>query len=206
MEEILLFIYIGSGTVSLICSLMAVSSKKGSNFHRKVGRIYTIGMATIGVTAIPMAIISEKMFLFLIALFSSYLVFAGWRFAVNRSGRPSKLDWFAVSVMLLTSIIMYISAYIISTEGNDMWITLAVFATIAAGIGLADVKSHISSRTIGKKRIARHLTNMLAGTIATLTAALVTNVSADPVWIAWLVPTVLITPVIIYWNRRVLKV
>jgi hypothetical protein len=163
-------------------------------------------MATIGVTAIPMAIISEKMFLFLIALFSSYLVFAGWRFAVNRSGRPSKLDWFAVSVMLLTSIIMYISAYIISTEGNDMWITLAVFATIAAGIGLADVKSHISRRTIGKKRIARHLTNMLAGTIVTLTAALVTNVSADPVWIAWLVPTVLITPVIIYWNRRVLKV
>lgn len=206
MEEILLFIHIGSGTVSLICSLMAVSSKKGSNFHRKVGRIYAIGMATIGVTAIPMAIISEKMFLFLIALFSSYLVFAGWRFAVNRSGRPSKLDWFAVSVMLLTSIIMYISAYIISTEGNDMWITLAVFATIAAGIGLADVKSHISRRTIGKKRIARHLTNMLAGTIVTLTAALVTNVSADPVWIAWLVPTVLITPVIIYWNRRVLKV
>jgi hypothetical protein len=46
---------------------------------------------------------------------------------------------------------------------------------------------------------------MLAGTIATLTAALVTNVSTDPVWIAWLLPTVLITLVIIYWNRRTLK-
>lgn len=201
----MLLVHITAGLVALICALMAVSSKKGSNFHRKVGRIYALGMATIGVTAIPMAIISEKMFLFLVALFSSYLVFAGWRFAVNRSGRPSKLDWFAVSIMLLTALIMSIGAYVVSTEGDDMWVTLAVFAIIPAAIGLADVKSHISRRTIGNKRISRHLTNMLAGTIATLTAALVTNVSTDPVWIAWLVPTVLITPVIIYWNRRVLK-
>ena len=71
MIEILLLVHITGGLVALVCSLMAVSSKKGSNFHRKVGRIYAIGMATIGVTAIPMAIISEKMFLFLIALFSS---------------------------------------------------------------------------------------------------------------------------------------
>lgn len=156
MIEILLLVHITGGLVALVCSLMAVSSKKGSNFHRKVGRIYAIGMATIGVTAVPMAIISEKMFLFLIALFSSYLVFAGWRFAVNRSGRPSKLDWFAVSVMLLTVLIMSIGAYVISTEGDAMWITLAVFATIATGIGLADVKSHISRRTIGNKRISRH--------------------------------------------------
>lgn len=156
MIEILLLVHITGGLVALVCSLMAVSSKKGSNFHRKVGRIYAIGMATIGVTAIPMAIISEKMFLFLIALFSSYLVFAGWRFAVNRSGRPSKLDWFAVSVMLLTVLIMSIGAYVISTEGDAMWITLAVFATIATGIGLADVKSHISRCTIGNKRISRH--------------------------------------------------
>ena len=189
----------------MICALMAVSSKKGSNFHRKVGRIYTLGMATIGVTAIPMAIISDKMFLFLIALFSSYLVFAGWRFAVNRSGKPSKLDWVAACSMLLTAITMYVGAYIISTEGNDIWVTLTVFATIAAGIGLADMKSHISRRTIGNKRISRHLTNMLAGTIATITAALVTNVSTDPAWIIWLAPTVIITPVIIYWNRKTLK-
>ena len=189
----------------MICALMAVSSKKGSNFHRKVGRIYALGMATIGVTAIPMAIISEKMFLFLIALFSSYLVFAGWRFAVNRSGRPSKLDWFAVFIMLLTALTMAVGAYSISTEEGNMWVTLAVFAVIAACIGLTDMKSHISRRTIGNKRIARHLTNMLAGTIATLTTTFVVNVSTDPAWLAWIAPTMVITPLIIYWNRRALK-
>ncbi|MGE4594903.1 MAG: hypothetical protein AAEF23_05220 [Gammaproteobacteria bacterium] len=205
MEEMLLFVHIAGGSIALICALMAVSSKKGANFHRKVGRIYALSMATIGITAIPLAIISEKMFLFIIAIFSSYLVFAGWRFAVNRSGKPSKLDWFAVFVMLITAITMALGAYILYAEGDDMWVTLAVFAIISAGIGLTDMKSHISRRTIGNKRIARHLTNMLAGTIATLTAALVTNVSTDPVWMAWIAPTVIITPVIIYWNRKTLK-
>jgi len=205
MKEILLLAHISGGTLALICALMAISSKKGSAFHRKVGRLYALGMAVIGVTAIPMAVMGSNAFLFLIALFSSYLVFAGWRFARNQSGRPSKLDWLGVVVMLLTAIIMYVGAVMIASEGNDQWITLTAFATIAAALGLVDMKSHFSRRTIGKKRIARHLTNMLAGTIATITATLVVNVSTDPVWIAWLSPTVLITPVIVYWNRRVLK-
>jgi len=205
MKEMLLFVHIAGGSVALICALIAVSSKKGSNFHRKVGRIYALGMAAIGVTAIPMAIISEKMFLFLIALFSSYLVFAGWRFAVNRSGRPSKLDWIAVFIMLLTGLTMAVGAYVIYAEGSDMWVTLSIFTVAALVLGLVDLKSHISRRTIGNKRIARHLTNMLAGTIATVTATFVVNVSTDPAWIAWVAPTLLITPVIIYWNRRTLK-
>ena len=100
---------------------------------------------------------------------------------------------------------MTIGAYIIYAEGSDMWVALAVFATIAAVLGLVDMKSHISRRTIGKKRVARHLTNMLSGTIATVTAAVVVNISTDPAWIAWLVPTVIIVPVIIYWNVRTLK-
>jgi len=46
---------------------------------------------------------------------------------------------------------------------------------------------------------------MLAGTIATVTATLVVNVSTERVWIAWITPTLLIAPVITYWNRRTLK-
>jgi hypothetical protein len=75
MKEILLLVYIVGGSVALICALMAVSSKKDSNFHRKVGRIYALGMTVIGVAAMPMAIISEKVFLFLMALFSGKLSF-----------------------------------------------------------------------------------------------------------------------------------
>ena len=46
---------------------------------------------------------------------------------------------------------------------------------------------------------------MLAGTIATVTAALVVNVDTEPVWLAWILPTVLMTPLIVWWNRRVTR-
>ena len=91
MKEILLLAHITGGAVALICDALAVSSKKGFNFLRKVGRIYALGMATIGITSVSMAIISDIMFLFLIALFSSYLVFACWRFTVNLSGRAKQV-------------------------------------------------------------------------------------------------------------------
>jgi hypothetical protein len=45
---------------------------------------------------------------------------------------------------------------------------------------------------------------MLAGTIAAVTAFTVVNVSTEPAVLAWLGPTAIITPLIVYWNRRVL--
>lgn len=55
----------------------------------------------------------------------------------------------------------------------------------------------------GTERIARHLTMMLAGVIATVTAVLVVNFTVEPAFVLWLAPTVLITPLITYWNVRI---
>jgi hypothetical protein len=57
---------------------------------------------------------------------------------------------------------------------------------------------------VGKERIVRHLTNMMGGTIAVVTAVLVVNVDVEPVWIWWVLPTALITPIILWWSRKTL--
>ena len=49
------------------------------------------------------------------------------------------------------------------------------------------------------------LTNMSSRTIATITAVLVVNVDTNPVWLAWILPTLIITPVIVWWNFRVVR-
>ena len=49
------------------------------------------------------------------------------------------------------------------------------------------------------------MSNMLAGTIALVTAILVVNVDMEPQWLPWVLPTLLITPFIIYWNWKVMK-
>ena len=98
---ILLSIHILGGTVALLCAALAVSSEKGKKFHVISGRTYFWCMVGIFLTAIPMSIINSNLFLFLIAIFSFYLAFAGMRFAKNRKGIATTIDWIAVSLMII---------------------------------------------------------------------------------------------------------
>ena len=203
--ELLLGIHILGGSIALLSAAVAVATKKGGQQHRRFGRYYTAGMLCIFVTAVPLALLTNNVFLFLIALFSFYLVFSGFRFARNKSGVPHVQDWIAVTTILLSGVGMAALSFIFLRQGNAQWVTLIAFSLIACGLGITDFKTLKNHNATGKQRVSRHLTNMLAGTIATVTAALVTNVTTEPIWVAWLAPTVVLTPVIYYWNKRTLS-
>ena len=202
---ILLSIHILAGTIALLCAALAVSSEKGKKFHVLSGRTYFWCMVGIFLTAIPMSIINSNTFLFLIAIFSFYLAFAGMRFAKNRKGIATTIDWIAVSLMTLSGLGMWALAIIYFINDNSQYITLLVFGFIALALGYGDYRSHKNKAATGKERIAKHLTNMMAGTIAVITAVLVVNVNIEPIWIWWVLPTVVITPIISYWNKKTLS-
>ena len=90
-------------------------------------------------------------------------------------------------------------------QDNPQYVTLVVFGFLALGLGYNDFRGHTTETARGKERIARHLTNMLGGTIAVVTAVLVVNVRMEPVWVPWILPAVVMTPVIVWWNRKVLR-
>ena len=204
--QYLLSIHILAGSISLIAAGFAVLSSKGKKAHILAGRTYFWGMAVIFLTAIPMSIASSNVFLFLIAIFSFYLAYAGMRFARNRTGTANFFDWVAIGLMVLSGVIMLFLATKYFMDSNSQYITLTVFGFIAISLGYADFKSYRNKSAIGKQRIARHLTNMLAGTIAVITAVLVTNINIEPVFILWILPTIIITPIIFWWNRKILGV
>lgn len=110
-------------------------------------------MVVIFLTAIPMSIINSNIFLFLIAVFSFYLAFAGVRFARNRKGVATTLDWIAVSLMILSGLGMWILAVIYFTNNNSRYITLLVFGFLAISLGYADFKHYKNKTAIGKKTI-----------------------------------------------------
>ena len=205
MTEILLPIHILAGITSLLCAALSVSSEKGKKLHVLSGRTYFWSMATIFLTAIPMSIISSNIFLFLIAIFSYYLAFAGMRFARNRKGVATILDWFAICLMIFSGIEMWVLAAIYFLNSNTQYIVLLVFGFLSITLGYADLRSYKNNSAKGKERISRHLTNMMGGTIAVITAVLVVNPPFEPEWVWWVLPTVLITPVIFWWNFRILK-
>ena len=203
--QILLTIHILAGTIALLCAALSVTSEKGKKLHVLSGRTYFWCMVAIFLTAIPMSIITSNIFLFLIAIFSFYLAFAGMRFARNRKGVATTLDWIIISLMILSGVGMWILAAIYFSINNSQYIPLLVFGFLAIALGYADFRSYKNKTATGKKRLSRHLTNMMGGTIAVITAVLVVNVDLEPAWVWWVLPTALITPVIFWWNVKVLK-
>ena len=127
------------------------------------------------------------------------------RFARNTTGIATTFDWAAVALMILSGVSMWCLAMVYFMNNNSQYITLTVFGFIAVSLAYADFRSYRNKSAIGKQRIARHLTNMLAGTIAVITAVLVTNLNIQPVFILWILPTILITPLIFWWNSKTLS-
>ena len=207
IAQVLLILHIAAGSIALLSAVLALVTAKGGANHVKTGQVYALGMTVIFLTAVPLAMLGTNIFLLLIAVFSFYLVFAGWRFARNRRGRPQPVDWAAVVILGLTGLGMWGYGAVLGMQEDAQWVTMVIFGAIAVALALADTHFHHrlaqGQSRAGKQRIQRHLTNMLAGTIATVTAVMVVNVDLNPVWIPWILPTVVITPLIIWWNRRV---
>jgi uncharacterized membrane protein len=202
---VLLVIHIAAGSIALLAVPVALLTAKGRTNHVLAGRVYTIAMAGVFVTALPLAVITSSVFLLFVAVFSFYMVFAGWRFARNRRGGPHPVDWAAAGIMALTGLGMWGYSASLALAGDSQWMTMALYGAIALSFGLVDMRFHFRPAGPGFRRITRHLTNMLGATIATVTAVMVVNVDTDPVWIPWILPTVVITPLIVWWNFRVAK-
>ena len=202
---ILLLIHILAGSVALAGAALALATEKGKKFHVLIGKTYFWSMVIIFLTALPMSIITGNVFLFLIAIFSFYLAFSGMRFAKNITGVPTRVDLIAVNFMFLSGVGMWILAIIFFIDNESQFITLTVFGFLALFLGYGDFQTFKDQTAIGKERIAKHLTNMMGATIAVVTAILVVNPPTNPEWVWWILPTVLITPVIFWWNKKVLN-
>ena len=205
LNAILLTIHIGSGSIALLTAAIALITQKGRTKHVWAGRVYAAAMTLVFLTAVPLALLGSSVFLLLIAVFSFYLVFAGWRFARNYEGKPHITDWAAIGAMGLTGLGMWGYAAALASNGGSQWITMTLFGFIALALSLADARFYRASNVRSARRIARHLTNMMAGTIATITAVVVVNVDTNPVWLGWILPTILITPLIVWWNFRIAR-
>jgi hypothetical protein len=201
--NVLLIIHILSGSTSLACATAAIATQKGSHRHKRFGRYFFYGMTGIFSTALPMAYIKTNLFLFLVAVFSYYLAYSGWRYARRHTQTISKSDWLVCLTMLTASLIMVvIGLYKFNTDIVRSTV-LIIFGLLGLSFSFDDAKLYYQGTISNTKRIAKHLQAMLGGTIATCTAFLVTVIHFGPPIILWLGPTVVFTPIIIYWTRKV---
>ena len=75
------------------------------------------------------------------------------------------------------------------------------FGFLATGLSYNNFRTYRNKTATGKERIEEHLTNMMGGTIAVITAVLVVNPPSDAEWVWWILPTALIVPAN-FWSIR----
>ena len=200
--KVLLSMHIAAGFAALITAAVAAATRKGDRAHVYAGRVFVIAMAVVFLTALPMTAIRPNLFLALVAVFSFYLALTGWLRARNRSGQPTPVEWIAAGAMLLTAVAMVIRGIVVLASGHSMGTVLLAFGGIGGWLAASDLTSLRGRHYTGTARIVAHLTRMMSGTIAAVTAFTVVNVRFEPAFVVWLAPTVLLTPVIVYWSSR----
>jgi hypothetical protein len=203
MYKLLLALHVVAGNLALLAAAGAMVASKGGRAHAWAGRAFTIGMTAIFVTALPMTLIKPNLFLLLVALFNFYLVATGWLRAKNRKGVPTPAEWALAIAMALTALGMVGRGALMLGGGSSMGVVLVAFAGIGGFLAWRDLAGLRAHRFHGVERIASHLTRMLGGTIGAITAFIVTNVRVEPAFVLWLGPSLVLTPLIVYWTMRV---
>lgn len=194
----LLWAHIFFGFLALLAGLIALSSMKGGQAHRVTGRVFFTSMVVVAVSALALAGISRNWFLLYIAVFALYQNYSGFRAIRNKSLRPDAMDWAVWGCAVVVAVLMLATANIVLLVFGGIMAVLTLrdvvlFARVLRGINLRP-----------RQWLTRHIGMMTGAYIATVTAFVVVNVRVfDPVWLPWLVPTVLGMPIMAYWMRRV---
>ncbi len=204
--EVLLFIHVVAGIVALLSAFVAASNKKGAKRHRLVGQVFFGAMFIVGVTAIPVTFVNPNPFLFFIALFSFYMAYAGWRRGKARY-QPRAEDLVAAVLMVVTGVVMIGYGLYMAITQSGLGFALIAFGALGLSFGIRDW-SDIRRTPSHSHKVQIHVSRMLGGTIATITAVLVQQVSPliDSELgkvVLWLAPTIVISPFIALWIARI---
>jgi hypothetical protein len=100
-------IHITAGATTFLLAPVALATAKGGKAHKRWGMVYLWAMGIVAATAIPMAFYRPVLFLALVAVFSFYLAFSGYRVLrlkdLPQGGHAKPIDWIAALFTLTSS-------------------------------------------------------------------------------------------------------
>ncbi len=202
--SVALGVHVLAGVVALVAGVIALATEKGGSRHVRSGRAYAQAMAVVVVTAVPLAVGSGNWFLFAIAVFSGYLVFAGYRaLATKRPDGADPVDLGGHGTMIVAGAAMIAWGGWGTVAGTvDLAPVLVVFGGIGFGLAVLELRRLRSPPEDPMAWFYRHLVFMGGGFIATVTAAVTVNLTMVPSLARWLGPTAVGLPLIVRAVRR----
>jgi len=209
MEQIItiaIYVHAVLGGIGLATGIGSMVVKKGAKPHKRLGKIFSISMISSCIIILPIAWLPnhKSLFLFLISLFTIYLVLIGGRALTFKSRTKLKaapIDLTISTSMLLFSIFMIgYGIYGLFNKSTD-----TILYIIFGGLGLfLTIKNFVFYRNFKENKVAwllAHLTHMIAGLIASITAFIVAGLKLWTIS-AWVLPSLIGTIYIVYWRRK----
>ncbi len=201
--KILLALHIAGGAVSLLLGLYVLLAKKGGKSHILIGKIYFTAMLVSALVALPLSYLHPNYFLFIIGVFTSYMLLTGRR-AVNKKTVQDVhfADWLLSLLMLFFGLgFIGYGIYNLYYE-NSFGTVMLVFGFISLFFVFQDYINFKGKSLIKNNWLTTHIQRMTASYIASVTAFLVVNNTILPGILAWLLPTISFTPLIFIWTKK----
>jgi hypothetical protein len=194
-----LIIHASAGGFALLSGLIAIFTKKGRKAHIRSGQIYFWSMFTVIITGLIVGWYRNNLFLQAIAIFSFYMAFTGKRVLRNKKEiTPKAIDWFVniLGISVALSMVFFGIMVLLKVGFAGIAPMLLVFGLLLLAMTVGDLRKMITKKFVKNAWLFDHISRMSGSFIATSTAFLLVNVSFDPAWVMWLLPTAIGTPLI----------
>ena len=210
--RVFLTIHIAAGFGSFLLAPIALVTAKGGKQHKRWGMVYLWCMGTVAATALPMAILAPILFLALVAVFSFYAAFAGYRVLrlkeLARGGSAEPIDWIAGIVTFCSSALLAWLSWFHPRTIQVIPIVGVVFGFIGMRLAYSQMRTFIQKPKEKMFWWYSHLGNFIGSYIAAwsaFSAVTLTRVMGNH-WYVWLWPSIVGVPAIVlttvYYKRK----
>jgi uncharacterized membrane protein len=205
-ETVVLYGHIAAGVVALLAGFGAFATRKGGRRHRRFGRAYVSAMAVVSGSALALYPFEPgflRLFLSLVAVFSFYFAFSGYRVLSRKrpADDPGTVDWAAVGLYGTASVGLVGLGAWRYVAGSGFAVVLLVFGGLGTLFTVQDVRTFRRETERGAW-VGEHVVRMGAAYIATVSAVSAVNLLVLSPVLRWLWPTLVGVPTLIYLQRR----
>lgn len=190
------------GGIALLSGLASILFVKGSPNHKKSGKIFSYGMVISSLISLPICWLPnhENNFLFLIGIFTIYLVISGNRVLLFKNKKQANFtDKLITMILFVAALFMLFFGTYFLLNNNSGGILFLFFGLIAFVIALRDFRFH---KNIDKTKVLNfHIGKMSGAYIASVTAFLVAGLNFQGI-LYWILPSVVGTFFIVYWTKK----
>lgn len=198
-----IYIHAFFGGIALLAGFGSMIFQKGSTKHKQSGKLFSISMIISSLISLPIAWMPnhENIFLFLIGIFTIYLVLSGNRILLFKTKKAASFtDKLISGSLFFSAIIMLIFGGLYLLQNENVGVLFLFFGTIAFALSVRDFMFY---KNIDKKKVLPlHIGKICGAYIASVTAFLVAGMRFEGM-IYWIAPTIVGGVFIIYWIKKV---